>query len=66
MYVPLRLCGFAYKLFEYVFGVEQYFPAGSLPIPSNWLFAQFHGHASRDGKPSSACLFYNNRDIGKN
>ena len=22
--------------------------------------------AGRDGKPSSACLFYNNRDIGKN
>ena len=42
MYVPLRLCGFAYKLFEYVLGVEQYFPIGCLPIPSNRLFAQFH------------------------
>lgn len=42
VYVPLRLCGFAYKLFEYVLGVEQYFPAGSLPIPSNRLLAQFH------------------------
>ena len=125
VYVPLRLCGFAYKFFEYVLGIEQYFPVGSLPIPSNRLFAQFHapqtnqmkdkilkqlcstcsiirvvfatvaigmgvdipdirqvihvvppcsmkayfqetGRAGRDGKPSSACLFYNNRDIGKN
>ena len=125
VYVPLRLCGFAYKLFEYVLGVEQYFPVGSLPIPSNRLFGQFHapqtdqmkeeilkqlcskcsiirvvfatvaigmgvdipdirqiihvvppcsmkayfqetGRAGRDGNPSSACLFYNIRDIGKN
>ena len=125
VYVPLRLCGFAYKFFKYVLGIEQYFPVGSLPIPSNRLFAQFHapqtnqmkdeilkqlcsarsiigvvfatvaigmgvdipdirqvihvvppcsmkayfqetGRAGRDGKPSSACLFYNNRDIGKN
>ena len=42
VYVPFRLCGFAYKFFEYVLGIEQYFPVGSLPIPSNWLFAQFH------------------------
>ena len=42
VYVPLRLCGFAYKLFEYVLGVEQYFLIGCLPIPSNRLFAQFH------------------------
>ena len=125
VYVPLRLCGFAYKLFEYVLGVEQYFPIGCLPIPSNRLFAQFHapqtnqmkeeilqqlcskcsiirvvfatvaigmgvdipdirqiihvvppcsmkayfqetGRAGRDGKSSSPCLFYNNRDIAKN
>jgi hypothetical protein len=23
MYIPLKLCGFAYKLFEYVLGDEQ-------------------------------------------
>ena len=125
VYVPLRQCGFAYKFFEHFLGVEQYFPAGTLPTPSNRLFAQFHapqtnqmkeellkqlcskcrtirvvfatiaigmgvdipdirqvihvvppcsmkayfqetGRAGRDGKPSSAYLFYNNRDIGKN
>ena len=32
IYVPLRLCGFAYKLFKYVLGVEQYFAVSSLPI----------------------------------
>jgi ATP-dependent DNA helicase RecQ len=125
VYVPLRLCGFSYKLFEYVLGSQQYFPPGSAPIPANRLFAQFHapqtaemkdeilkqlcsktstirvvfatvaigmgvdipdirqvlhigppcsvkayfqktGRVGRDGKPSSACLYYNNRDISKN
>ena len=42
MYVPLRLCGFAYKLFDYVLGVEQYFPPGSAKLPENRLFGQFH------------------------
>lgn len=125
VYLPLRLCGFAYKLFEYVLSAEQYFPPGSAAIPANRLFAQFHapqtaemkdeilkqlcsrtsivrivfatvaigmgvdipdirqvihigppcsvkayfqetGRAGRDGKLSSALLYYNNRDIGKN
>lgn len=116
---------FAYKFFENVISVEQYFPVGSPPIPSKRLFAQFHapqtnhmkdkilkqlcstcsiisvvfatvaiclgvdipdirkvihvvppcsmkayfqetGRAGRDGKPSSACLFYDNRDTRKN
>ena len=26
VYVPLKLCGFAYKMFEHVLGVEQYYP----------------------------------------
>ena len=125
VYLPLRLCGYAYKLFEYVLGVQQYFPLGSAAIPANRLFAQFHapqtvemkdeilkqlcsrtsiirvvfatiaigmgvdipdirqvihigppcsvkayfqetGRAGRDGKLSSALLYYNNRDIGRN
>ena len=125
IYVPLKLCGFAYKLFEHILGVGQYFPIGSSPNPENRLFGQFHasqtpqmkeeilkqlsskastirvvfatvaigmgvdipnirqvihvgppcsvkayfqetGRAGRDGKQASACLYYNNRDIGVN
>ena len=29
VYIPLRLFGFAYNLFEHVLGVAQYFPLGS-------------------------------------
>ena len=37
-------------------------------VPPCTMKAYFQetGRAGRDGKPSSACLFYNNRDIGKN
>ena len=42
IYIPLKWCGFAYKLFESVLGSLQYYPPGSLQIPENRLFAQFH------------------------
>ncbi|XP_028394542.1 putative ATP-dependent DNA helicase Q1 [Dendronephthya gigantea] len=42
IYISLRLCGFAYKLFEHVLGIEQYFPSGATAIPANRLFAQYH------------------------
>ena len=32
----------AYKIVELVLGSSQYFPAGSIPVPENGLFAQFH------------------------
>ena len=125
IYVPLKLCDFAYKFFEHILGKEQYFPPGSAHIPKNRMFAQFHaaqtsqmkdeilkqlccregivrvvfateaigmgvdipdirqvihigppcsmkayfqetGRAGRDGNRSSAILYYNNRNIGKN
>ena len=125
VYLPLRWCGFAYKLFESILGKAQYYPLGSVPDPERWLFAQYHapqtlamkemiiqqltsksstvrivfatvaigmgvdipnirvvihigppssvqmyfqetGRAGRDGLPSKAILYYNNRDIARN
>ena len=42
VYLPLRLCRFAYKLFEHVLGDEQYFPPGFSSTLSTRMFAQFH------------------------
>ena len=50
VYVPLRLCGFAYKIFEHVLGVEQYYPPGSNATPANRLFAQFRAPQTTEMK----------------
>ena len=42
IYLPLRWCGFAYKLFENILGKAQYYPPGSDAIPERRLFAQYH------------------------
>jgi superfamily II DNA helicase RecQ len=50
MYIPLKWCGFAYKIFESVLGSSQYYPTGSMPIPENRLFAQFHSPQTKEIK----------------
>ena len=50
IYLPLRWCGFAYKLFESVLGNKQYFPADASPVPQNRLFGQFHSPQTADMK----------------
>ena len=50
IYIPLKWCGFAYKIFESVLGSNQYFPAGSLAVPENRLFAQFHSPQTEEMK----------------
>ena len=42
IYLPLRWCGFAYRLFQSILGQNQYYPEGAPAIPENRLFAQFH------------------------
>ena len=50
IYIPLKWCGFAYKIFESVLGTNQYFPAGSLALPENRLFAQYHSPQTQEIK----------------
>lgn len=50
IYVPLKWCGFAYKIFESILGSRQYYPKGSLPTPENRLFAQFHSPQTKEMK----------------
>ena len=50
IYLPLKWCGFAYKLFESVLGSLQYYPPGLLQIPENRLFAQFHASQTKQMK----------------
>ena len=42
IYLPLRWCGFAYKLFDRVFGKAQYYPDETDSIPEKRLFAQYN------------------------
>lgn len=50
IYIPLKWCGFAYKIFESDLGSSQYFPSRSMPIPENRLFAQFHSPQMQEMK----------------
>ena len=50
IYIPLKWCGFVYKIFESVLGSRQYYPFESIPIPENRLFAQFHSPQTKEMK----------------
>ena len=50
IYLPLRWCGFAYRLFESILCHKQYFPEGAHAIPDNRLFAQFHAPQTAEMK----------------
>ncbi|XP_028394493.1 ATP-dependent DNA helicase Q-like 3 [Dendronephthya gigantea] len=41
IYLPLKWCGYAFKLFSDILGKKSYFPPGD-GKPENCLFAQFH------------------------
>ena len=50
IYIPLKWCGYAYKIFESILGINQYHPKGSMPTPENRLFAQFHSPQIKEMK----------------
>ena len=51
IYIPLKWCGYAYKLFESLLGINQYYPDGALEVPENrLLFAQFHASQTKQMK----------------
>ena len=50
MYLPLKLCAFAYKMFEHSLGIEQYYPPGCNATPAYRLFAQFHAPQTTEMK----------------
>ena len=50
IYISLKWCGFAYKLFEHILGIKQYYPENALAIPENRLFAQFHASQTQQMK----------------
>ena len=50
VYIRLKWCGFAYRIFESILGSKQYFPVGSMAIPENRLLAQFHSPQTKDMK----------------
>jgi superfamily II DNA helicase RecQ len=42
IYLLLRWCGSAYKLFASILGKAQYYPVSSDPIPERRLYAEYH------------------------
>lgn len=42
VYMNLKWCGFAYKLFDRILGDNQYYPEDAARIPENRIFSQFH------------------------
>ena len=42
IYLPLKWCGYAFKLFTDVLGEKSHFPENCAKIPENCLFAQYH------------------------
>ena len=42
IYLPLKWCGYAFKLFLDILGDASYFPVNAEKIPENCLFGQFH------------------------
>ena len=42
VYMTLKWCGFAYKMFDKILGGKQYYPSDTEAVPENRIFAQFH------------------------
>ena len=50
IYMPLRWCGYAFRLFQEILGQEQYYPACAEPSSKFRLFGQFHAPKTQELK----------------
>lgn len=50
IYLPLKWCGYAFKLFLDILGDASYFPVNAEKIPENCLFGQFHAPQTEQTK----------------
>ena len=50
MYLPLRWCDYASRLFQEILGKHQYYPTTAEAVPENRLFGQFHAPQSKEIK----------------
>ena len=50
VYIPLKWCGFAYKLFDYILRKRQSYPSGAQEVPDNRLVGQYHASQTNQMK----------------
>ena len=61
--MPLKWCGFVYRLFESILGTNQYYPPGCLPLRKHRLFAQFHAPQTKIMKEEILCQLNSKKPI---
>ncbi|KXJ17884.1 Werner syndrome ATP-dependent helicase [Exaiptasia diaphana] len=50
IFLPLKYCGYAYRLFSHVLGNASYYPLSASKVPENCLFGQYHAPQTTEMK----------------